>query len=358
MDFQLNAEQTELTTSVHRLLEKTYEFEARKKIIASEAGHSAQAWPQLAEMGVMGLAVPEARGGYASGADVAANLSPIMHIVGETLCLEPLIGHLVSAYVLSHCKADAVCDVLLEQMVSGEACVSLSFVDKSSSVNTALTQGAMQATHHLILHDTPDSNSYKAAIYMRKDNITYSSISRAVDNTRAAKIDFSKAAAHALTPAQGTVQSLIALARDLQTLLACAEAVGCMRYACDATLEYLKTRKQFGQPLGAFQALQHRMVDMVNEWELARSMVDMACARFDSAARGEITSRECENIVSAAKIKVSDAARLIGQESIQLHGGMGMANEMKVSHTFKRLTLIAQLFGDVDYHLARFAVTQ
>jgi alkylation response protein AidB-like acyl-CoA dehydrogenase len=358
MDFQLNAEQTELTTSVRRLLEKTYEFEARKKIIASDSGHSAAVWAQLAEMGVMGLVVPESRGGYASGADVAANLAPILHVMGETLCLEPLIGHLVSAYVLSHCKSDAMCEALLAQMVSGQACVSLSFVDDESSMHGALTQGAMQATHHLIISDTVNSNGCKATIYKRDNGITYSGICRAVDNTRAAKINISKAAAHVLAPASGDITSLCSLARDLQTLLACAEAVGGMRYACDATLEYLKTRKQFGQALGAFQALQHRMVDMVNEWELARGMVDMACARFDVAARGEITSRERENIVSAAKIKVSDAARLIGQESIQLHGGMGMANEMKVSHTFKRLTLIAQLFGDVDYHLARFAATQ
>ena len=124
-----------------------------------------------------------------------------------------------------------------------------------------------------------------------------------------------------------------------------------MKFANDTTLEYLKTRKQFGVPIGSFQALQHRMVDMVIECEQARSMASLACARVDA----RLAAAERKRVVSLAKIKVSDACRQVSQEAVQLHGGMGMTAELKVSHTFRRLTAIAQQFGDADHHLERVA---
>ena len=138
---------------------------------------------------------------------------------------------------------------------------------------------------------------------------------------------------------------------DFASALQCAEAVGAMQFANDTKLEYLKTRKQFGQPIGAFQALQHRMVEMFVTAEQARSMSYLACSKVDTTTAPVERGR----IVSAAKIKIADACRQISQESIQLHGGMGMTEEMKVSHTFRRLTTIGQQFGDVDHHLDRFA---
>ena len=129
--------------------------------------------------------------------------------------------------------------------------------------------------------------------------------------------------------------------------------MGAIKYANDATLEYLKTRKQFGVPIGSFQALQHRMVDMVISGEQAKSMASLACAKVDSAT----DPVERKRIVSAAKIKIADACRHVGQEAMQLHGGMGMSDELKISHTFRRLTMIAQQFGDADHHLDRFART-
>jgi len=127
--------------------------------------------------------------------------------------------------------------------------------------------------------------------------------------------------------------------------------VGAIKFACDTTLEYLKTRKQFGVPIGTFQALQHRMVDMFIAHEQARSMACLACSKVDASTDAADRARS----VSAAKIKIADNARHISQESVQLHGGMGMSEELKVSHTFRRLTVIAQQFGDADYHLERFA---
>ncbi len=144
---------------------------------------------------------------------------------------------------------------------------------------------------------------------------------------------------------------LIEEATDFATALLCAEAVGALQSANDATLEYLKTRKQFGVPIGSFQVLRHRMVDMVISCEQARSMASLACVAVDSVGdRGERM-----RTVSAAKIRIADACRHVSQEAVQLHGGMGMSDEMKISHTFRRLTMIAQQFGDADYHLERFA---
>jgi alkylation response protein AidB-like acyl-CoA dehydrogenase len=150
---------------------------------------------------------------------------------------------------------------------------------------------------------------------------------------------------------EGDALEAIEAAVDFATALVCAEAVGAMRSANDATLDYLKTRRQFGVPIGSFQALQHRMVDMVVSYEQARSMASLACARVDAEAE----AAERRRVVSAAKVRIADAARHISQESVQLHGGMGMSEELKVSHTFRRLTMIAQQFGDADHHLERFA---
>jgi alkylation response protein AidB-like acyl-CoA dehydrogenase len=176
---------------------------------------------------------------------------------------------------------------------------------------------------------------------------------RNVDNQRAAdvRLDGVQVRADALIGAEGQALAAIEEALDFATALQCAEAVGAMQFANDTTLEYLKTRKQFGQPIGAFQALQHRMVEMFVTAEQARSMTFLACSKVDTTA----DPIERGRIVSAAKIKIADACRQISQESIQLHGGMGMTEEMKVSHTFRRLTMIAQRFGDADHHLERYA---
>jgi alkylation response protein AidB-like acyl-CoA dehydrogenase len=159
--------------------------------------------------------------------------------------------------------------------------------------------------------------------------------------------------ADALVGEEGHGLALIEEVVDYATALLCAEAVGAIKYANDATLEYLKTRKQFGVAIGSFQALQHRMVDMVISGEQAKSMAGLVCAKVDSAT----DPVERKRIVSAAKIKIADACRHVAQEAIQLHGGMGMSDELKISHTFRRLTMIAQQFGDADHHLERFAET-
>jgi alkylation response protein AidB-like acyl-CoA dehydrogenase len=168
-----------------------------------------------------------------------------------------------------------------------------------------------------------------------------------LDSMRAADLVFRGTKAE---PLEGGLE-LVDEVTDFAAALACAEAVGAMKFACDATLEYLKTRKQFGVPIGTFQALQHRMVDMYIAQEQARSMACLACSKVDSSE----SPAERQRSVSAAKIKIADSARHVSQEAVQLHGGMGMTEELKISHTFRRLTVLAAQFGDADHHLARFA---
>jgi alkylation response protein AidB-like acyl-CoA dehydrogenase len=168
-----------------------------------------------------------------------------------------------------------------------------------------------------------------------------------LDGMRAADPVFTGEKAQRLEGGHALVEEIT----DFATALVCAEGVGAMKFACDTTLEYLKTRRQFGVPIGSFQALQHRMVDMFIALEQARSMACLACSRIDQPGN----PRERARAVSAAKIRIADSARHISQESVQLHGGMGMSDELKVSHTFRRLTVIAGQLGDADHHLARFA---
>ena len=170
---------------------------------------------------------------------------------------------------------------------------------------------------------------------------------RTLDEMAAATSRFVRPKAMPLQGGSALIEEVI----DFATALACAEAAGAMKFACDTTLEYLKTRKQFGVPIGTFQALQHRIVDLYIAQEQARSMACLACSKMDSAENPADRARA----VSAAKIKIADNARHVSQEAVQLHGGMGMSEELKISHTFRRLTVLAQQYGDADHHLERFA---
>jgi alkylation response protein AidB-like acyl-CoA dehydrogenase len=177
--------------------------------------------------------------------------------------------------------------------------------------------------------------------------------SRTVDGLRVADVSFTNVqlGADALLGQAGAAQAAIDEAHDFATALLCADAIGAMKSACDATLDYIKQRKQFGVAIGSFQVLQHRMVEMVICTEQARSLAIKAASTVDHAT----DAAERARVVSGAKVKIADAARQVSQEAVQLHGGMGMTEELKVSHTFRRLTMAQQRFGDADHHLERYA---
>jgi alkylation response protein AidB-like acyl-CoA dehydrogenase len=330
MNFDYSEEQQLLADSVRRFLAKEYEFEARKKIVAGQ-GWSEQVWKHFAEMGILGLPLSPDYGGFGGG---AVDLMSVMEAFGEALVVEPVLPTLVAARLVGLCGSDAQKKALLPAVADGRLRMAFAESPKANVVGApAAAKIIVYSDDHLYLVDA-------AELPMKPY--------RTVDNMLAARIDFRPAKADVLAK---NAKEAVDEALDFAAALACAEAVGAMKFACDTTLEYLKTRKQFGVPIGAFQALQHRIVDMVISQEQARSMACLACSRIDLSDSPAGRARA----VSAAKIRIADAARHVSQESVQLHGGMGMSEELKVSHSFRRLTVLARAFGDADYHLERFA---
>src|SRR5690606_11803853 len=370
-----------LADSVRRLVDKRYDFESRKDIVASPSGHSADAWREVAELGLLSLPFAEADGGFGGG---AVDLIATMEAIGEGLVVEPFLSTLAPAgRLVARCGSDAQRAALLPAVIDGSLRLAFAHGERGSrytlsQVETRPTKagdgwvldGEKAVVMHAPVADrlvvsarssdaaTDASGISLFVVDAKADGLAMKTF-RTVDNLRAADLRMTgvKLPADALLGEAGAALPAIEEAVDFATVLLCAEGVGAMRYANQATLEYLKTRKQFGVPIGSFQALQHRMVDMTISAEQARSITYLACAKVDAAARGDVDAAERRRVVSAAKVKVADAARHVGQEAIQLHGGMGMTQEMKVSHTFKRLTMIAQQFGDAEHHLERFAAT-
>jgi alkylation response protein AidB-like acyl-CoA dehydrogenase len=375
MNFEYSEEQQQLADSLRKYLANEYDFEKRKAIVASPGGISDAVWSTFAELGLTAIALPEADGGFGGG---AADLMAAMEACGEALVVEPLLDNIgLAARLVSRGGSAAQRTALLPGVIGGS--LKLAFAGLEAGARYELAPGATRAraadggwvldgektvvigapsADKLIVSARTSGQAGQAdgvSLFLVDRNAAGVSLSpcRTVDGQRAADIRFAgvKLAGDALLGAQGAAMPLIEEAVDFATALLCADAIGTMKFANDATLEYLKTRKQFGVPIGSFQALQHRMVDMYVVCEQARSMAILAAARVD--AGGDAAERK--RAVSAAKVKIADAARQVSQESVQLHGGMGMTEEMKVSHSFRRLTMIAQRFGDADHHLERYA---
>jgi alkylation response protein AidB-like acyl-CoA dehydrogenase len=374
MDFELNEEQRLMAESVGRFLADQYDFESRKQVIHSERGASEAVWRQLAEMGVTALAVSEAAGGFGGR---AVDLMSTMQEIGRALVVEPVLAGALAARLVDRAGSAAQKSELLGAVADGSQL--LAFAQGEDGARWRLSHVAATArrtgdgwvldgTKRVVLGApladlllvsartsgaTGDAQGVSLFLVAPNAKGVTMSAYRTLDNQRAAdvRLDGVQLRADAIVGAEGTAMPAIEEATDWATALLCAEAVGAMQSANDATLEYLKTRKQFGQPIGAFQALQHRMVEMFVTAEQSRSMSYLACSKVDAGG----DPRDRARVVSAAKIRIADACRQISQESVQLHGGMGMTEELKVSHTFRRLTMIAQQFGDADHHLARFA---
>ncbi len=375
MDFEYSEEQQLLADSVRKYLANAYGFEARNKVIASSQGFSPAAWSTFAEIGLTAIPFAEADGGFGGG---AVDLMAPMEAFGEALVVEPLLDHIaLAARLVARAGSAAQRAAILPALIDGSRKASFAYLERARRyeldpiTTTATRSGALWTLdgEKIVVIGAPLADTLVvsartaggASLFLVERNAPGVSVNgyRTVDGQRAADVRLAgvTALADALLGSEGAALPLIEEAVDFATALVCADAVGAMKYANDATLEYLKTRKQFGTPIGAFQALQHRMVDMFIACEQARSMAVLAACRVDAAANSTdpAAARARQGAVSSALVRVADAARLISQESVQLHGGMGMSEEMKVSHTFRRLTVLAQRFGDADHHLARYA---
>ncbi len=379
MDFEFNEEQQLLADSVRKYLASAYDFEARKKVIASPAGFSQPAWAMLSEMGLTALPFATSAGGFGGG---AVDMMAAMEAFGESLVVEPLLDHIALATrLVAHAGTQAQQTKLLTGLLDGSRKATFAYLERGrryaldAATTTAVKSGAGWTLNgeKIVVTGAPLADCFVVSaktacgtglflVDSKTPGVRVNAY-RTVDGQRAGDVTFSdvKLDADAMlgmgSGKESDALDAIEEAIDFATALLCSDAVGAMKYACDATLEYLKTRKQFGAPIGAFQALQHRMVDMFMAAEQSRSMAMMVACKVDAAANSTDAAGASarKKAVSSAKVFIADAARLVSQESVQLHGGMGMTEELKISHTFRRLTVLAQRFGDADHHLARYA---
>lgn len=366
MDFDLTEDQTLLQDSVRRTLADRYGFEQRKAAMASETGWSRDIWASFAELGLLGVPFAEADGGFGGGAE---EVLIVAEQLGRAISLEPWITTVVTGGgFLKHGADAALRAELIPQIAGGDLLLAFAQVERQSrydlfDVETrARRDGSgwvIEGRKGMVLHgDTAgkfvvtartagarrDHGGIGVFLVDAKADGVHARGYRTVDGQRAAEVEFSGARAEAvLGDPEGGLKLVDHVVDETIAALA-AEAIGAMDVAHAMTLDYMKTRKQFDRPIGSFQALQHRAADMLVAIEQARSM-----AYFAALAVQEADPVERRKNMAAVKVRIGRAARLIGQESIQLHGGIAMTMEYAVGHYFKRLTVNDATFGDADH---------
>jgi len=373
MDFSFSDEQALLKDSLERFVQQQYAFSARQKLVKTELGYSADHWRTFAELGWLGVAVPEADGGYGGG---PIETMLVMEQFGRGLVVEPyvptvvLVGGMLAAAGKAAQKRQ-----YLGALIEGKLQGACAFAEPQSRFNLAdvtttaqkIGDGYVLNGHKAVVLNGPSADllvvsARTAGTQRRASGITLflveadtTGISRrdypTVDALRASEIRLENVVVPrtAVLGRVGKGLDVLTEAIDYATLAIGAEAVGCMEVLYKATVEYCKTREQFGQPIGKFQVLQHRMVDMFMEYEQSKSLMFMAAMRL-----AEGYGAQAQKAVSAFKVQVGKSGRFVGQNAVQLHGGMGMTDELNIGHYFKRLTMIDTLFGNVDFHLKRF----
>ena len=375
MDFEFSAEQELLRDNVARLMKDRYGFEARKAHQASSHGWSEALWRVYAEMGLLGAPFAEADGGFGGG---AVETMIVMEQIGKALALEPYLQTVVlCGGLIKHGASDAQRAELIGSIAAGELKLSFAQMEKQSGYD--LNDVAVSAVHDggggYVLNgektlvgqgDSADKLIVSGRVRgERRDRdgiglFLVDADAQGVtqrgyptqDGQRAAEIAFSDvrvAPRDVLGPSDGAAPAIERAVDETIAALA-AEAVGAMAEALAMTVEYLKTRKQFGVTIGSFQALQHRASDMVVALEQARSMAYLA-----AMMAGEDNAAERTKTMSAVKAQIGRSAKFIGQQAVQMHGGIAMTYEYKVGHLFKRLTMIDKAYGDADVHVRRLA---
>jgi alkylation response protein AidB-like acyl-CoA dehydrogenase len=373
MDFTLSEEQQLLKDSVERFVRENYELSQRREHVASDDGFSRDHWAMMAELGWLGAAMPEEYGGIGGG---AAETMVIMEGFGNGLVVEPYFATAVlGGNLVLRGGNDAQKSALLPALVEGKLMLAFAYAEPRSRydlhhVETAAKKNGggyvLNGRKGVVVHGgTADKlivSARTGGSARDRDGITLFLIDRdakgvtlrgyqTIDGLRAAELELDNVSV-GTDGVLGAVDSGITLIEDTarrgMAALA-AEAVGVMDKMQALTNEYLQTREQFGRPLGKFQALQHRMVDILIACEESRSATYVANLRLDDDADA------CDQAATAAKVKIGQCGRLVGQSAIQLHGGMGMTDEMAIGHYFKRLAMIDLMFGDHAHHLKRYA---
>ena len=372
MDFSLTEEQVMLKDSVAKFLADNYAAEQREAVLKQEAGFSAKHWASFSELGWLTIPFSEEVGGF--GGNVA-DVSAVMEEFGKVLVVEPYWSSIVLAgQLIARCTNEALKTRAMPQLISGEAQYSFAWLEAQSSFSlshvgaTATKQGdsyCLNGQKNLVLNAS--ANYFLIAARSSGDVASESGISlfmvdannpalkkesvRLIDGQLACNIEFSDLLINQddMLTAEGEAYPLIAEVVDEALVALCAEAVGAMTYLYKATAEYANTRKQFGVAIGSFQALQHRMVDMFMATEQCKSLLVRAqCAILDGSA-------DRAQDVAVLKAMVGKYGRKVAEEAVQIHGGMGVTNEMPIGHYLKRLMMIDMYFGGSDTHRRRFS---
>lgn len=364
MDFELNDEQRLLSESVSRFIADRYDFHAREKAMAQPEGFSRETWAAMAEMGLLGLPFSEADGGFGCG---PVEMMLVMEALGRGLVLEPYLATIVLAGgALRRAGDEEQRAARVPGIIAGDHIMALAHQewpgprhtsDRLSTRAQPMDGGwclngakvaviAGHAADELVVSAaTPDG---VGLFLVAADTVGVTRVSRVgYDGVRLADIGFGdvRLPASALLGGSGQGASILDAVFEQANAALAAEAVGVMADVLDSTAEYLRTRTQFGVSIGSFQALQHRAVDMLMQVELSRSMAMLAAMALDRPAA------ERRLHIAAAKAKIGQAGRFVGQQAVQMHGAIGLTMELKIGHGFKRLTAIDALFGDSDHHL-------
>ena len=364
MNFEHTEDRRMLADTLNRYVAEQYGIEARHRITKSAEGYSAPQWQQFAELGAIGALFGEAEGGYGgAGFDIAV----VFEALGRGLVVEPLLGAVLAGSAIAQ-AGNAAQRAQLETIIDGSTLAAFAHGEPGGYALDQVATTARKTADGWQLNGTKAmvQQGEAATLFVvsaRTDNGLSLFLvpagtrglsvrgSATVDGGRVAQVTLANATvpADALLGAEGQALATLEHAVGRGIVALCAEALGAMDVARQATLEYLQTRKQFGVPIGSFQALQHRMADVLLEIEQARSAVINAAAALDSSDR---VVRE--KAVSAAKFTIGRVGALVAEEAIQLHGGIGMTWELPLAHYAKRLVMIDHQLGDEDFHLARY----
>ena len=371
MDFNFTEEQTMIRDSLARLIKDQYDFDTRRKVVASKEGWRPKMWAQFAELGLLAAPFSEEDGGLGGG---PIDAMVVMEEFGKGLVVEPFLQTVVVGGGFLKRAAAGQKAEHLAPMIAGERVFAFAYAEPKGRYNLAdlettakkdgagwtisghkaVVVGAPWASHLIVTARTAggrrDTGGIGVFIVARDAKGVTTRDYPTVDGRRASEVHFDNVAVGADAVIGDAENGLPLIERVTDEAIAalCAEACGAMKVAQTMTVEYSRQRKQFGTPIGKFQVLQHKMVDMFMEAEQSVSMTYMATLKLDE---DDVTRKKA---ASAAKVRIGQAGRFVGQNAIQIHGGNGMTDEYAIGHYFKRLTIIDSELGNVDHHLKRY----
>ena len=372
MHFELTEEQTLLENMVTAFVRDDYNWETREKIVKTEEGWKPENWSKFAELGLLSVPFSEDHGGLGG---TAVDSMVVMEQFGKGLVVEPFMPSiLLSGNLISKLANESQANEIIPKIIEGESRYVFAYVEPQSrfdlsDVKTSATKdgdeytlngfksvvfGASMATHIIIAARTSGDQRSEDGITLFLADIKSNGITLqtypTIDEYRASEvvIENLKISSDMVLGEVDKAYPVVEEVIDLATIAACSEAVGVLQILKDSTIDYCKQRKQFGQPISKNQAIQHKLVDMMIEYEQAKSILYAAVTADLSNAD------ERKKAVSGAKARIGQSIKFVGESAIQLHGGMGMVDEYMISHYFKRATMLGVLFGNVDFHMKRF----